>query len=124
MRRSRYVVPVIVVGAVLSGCGGGDDGGGGRTVSVTSGKVAVEARDIAFDITRIETPAGPLEITLDERGALAHTLVIDGVADFKLAVDGDPSDSATVDLEAGEYTYYCDIPGHRGQGMEGTIVVE
>ena len=29
-----------------------------------------------------------------------------------------------VTLEPGEYTFYCDIGGHRQQGMEGKIVVE
>jgi plastocyanin len=124
MRRSRYVVPVILLGTALTGCGGDDDGGGGRAVSVTTGQVTVEARDIAFDVTRIETAPGPLEVTLDEVGALAHTFVIEGIDDFKLAVNGEPTDTGTVELEAGEYEYYCDIPGHRGQGMEGTIVVE
>lgn len=125
MRRSRFAVPLVVlVAAGLAACGGDDDGGGGRTVSATSGRVTVEARDIAFDVTRIEAPAGPLEVTLEQTGALQHTFVIDGVDDFKLAVDGDATDTGTVELEAGEYDYYCDIAGHRGQGMEGTLVVE
>ena len=34
------------------------------------------------------------------------------------------TDTGTYPLEAGEYDFFCDIPGHRGQGMEGTIVVK
>ena len=30
----------------------------------------------------------------------------------------------SVDLEAGEYTYYCPVGSHRQQGMEGTLTVQ
>lgn len=28
-----------------------------------------------------------------------------------------------VDLAAGNYVFFCDVPSHRGLGMEGTITV-
>ena len=55
-----------------------------------------------------------------------HTLVFDGAfPGFMLEVSGG-GDTSTgkVDLKPGKYTFYCNITGHRAQGMEGTITVK
>jgi plastocyanin len=92
---------------------------GGGAASVT-----IEAHDIYFTPKSISAPAGKLNIDYVEKGSQQHTLVIDGVSGFKLQVGpGAKSATGTVDLKAGDYTYYCTIPGHRAQGMQGTITV-
>ncbi len=127
MRPSRLVVAGSLLAAavlVLTGCGGGGGGGGG-TAEVTNGKVDVAGNEYSFDPKRIETTAGSLEITLEEDGDEEHTLLIEGVDDFKLTVNSSTkTETGTAELEAGEYAFYCDIGNHRGNGMEGVIVVE
>ena len=130
-RRLVILIMAVAVAVSVSACGGDDDdddGGGGEAVEVTNGQVTVEARDTVFSVERIRTAAGALEVTLVEEGNLEHTFVVEDAEgerlDPKLAVNGDPEDTGSFDLAAGEYEFYCDIPGHRGQGMEGTITVE
>ena len=122
----------VALATTVTACGGDDDdddgGGGGGTVEVTNGQITVEARDTAFNVESIVTAPGALEVTLVEEGNLEHTFVVEDPEgerlDPKLAVNGDPEATGSFDLTAGEYVFYCDIPGHRGQGMEGTITVE
>jgi plastocyanin len=131
MRRRRRLVPLTLVAAsslVLLGACGGDDGGG-ETVTATDGRVTVEAEDTAFDVDEISAAPGTLEVTLVERGNLDHTFLVEDdegdLLDGKLTVTNDEEeDVGTFELEAGEYEYFCDIPGHRQQGMEGRLVVE
>ena len=119
---------VLAVGAVLalSACGGGDDddaAGDTGDTGADGGDTGEElvfrsTNDLKFDPTAATTTAGAVHIVHDNEGSTPHTFVIDGV-DFKLADD----DEGDVDLAEGEYVFYCDVPGHRDAGMEGTITV-
>jgi plastocyanin len=126
--RAAAAVLVTLAGLLAAGCGGGGGGGGSNSVTVTApagggpAPVTVEAHDVFFSPKTINAPAGKLEIHYVEQGSQQHTLVIEGVSGFKLDVGpGNKSATGTVDLKAGTYTFYCTIPGHRAQGMQGSI---
>jgi plastocyanin len=126
VRRSSIAAVVIVsLGLVLAACGGDDDDSGGdagKTVDVTNGRVTVVGRDTVYDIERIETPPGNLQVTLENDGVQQHTFTVD---DPKVRILASPNqtETGTVEgLEEGTYEYYCDIPGHRAT-MHGTLVV-
>jgi plastocyanin len=126
MRRwlSLILGPVAVLAVLLVGCGGDDDtsspdGGEGSEDAVT-----VVAEDIGFAEDAYESGAGTVAFEYRNEGALLHTLVIEGIDDFELEVPGSgDEDAGTVELEAGSYTLFCDVAGHREAGMEATLEV-
>ncbi|GAB4476146.1 MAG: hypothetical protein Kow00124_17930 [Anaerolineae bacterium] len=70
-------------------------------------------------------PGDVVQITLINGDAIMHDLTIDefGVKTPELtALDEQAAITFTV-TEAGEYVYYCSVPGHRQAGMWGTLVV-
>jgi plastocyanin len=87
--------------------------------------VTIKAGDLYLEPPETTVPPGPITFTFVDEGAQAHTLVIEGIAGFKLEVasKGD-SDTGNVALEPGRYTLYCDVPGHRDAGMVSTLVVQ
>lgn len=127
------LVVVVVVGAGLLSLGPSLEHGEGEahgyvepegpadyTVEVEAGP-GLAFNGVAFT-ERYETGPGITEIRyVGERG---HTLVFTdpALAGFKLDTDG-VKPKGKVDLQAGEYTIYCDVLGHRAGGMEATFVV-
>jgi plastocyanin len=122
-RRLVLVVPVALAALALAACGssGGSKSGASRTA--TDGKVTVAAFDsLKFDVKTINASPGPLTITLDNKGAIEHTLKIDGT-DLELKADGGKSATGTVTLKSGTYDFECTVPGHASAGMKGKVVV-
>ena len=129
-KRLTWFGALVVAGAVLAGCGGDDDGGGGGGDGLSTGSgghgdtVTVVAQDsLRFDRDEYTASAGEVTIEYETSGSLTHTLLIDGVDDFKLTVtsSGD-TDEGSVELEPGDYRIFCDIPGH--ESMVATLTVE
>lgn len=134
MPKIRAAAALACVGCfalVVTACGGSGSGGGtAKSVTITAPSgggtptLTIEAHDVYLRPNQVTAPAGKLKIDYVEDGSQQHTLVIEDVKGFKLQVGpGAKNDSATVDLEPGEYSFYCDIPGHRAQGMSGTLTV-
>jgi cytochrome c oxidase subunit 2 len=129
-KRLTLIAALVIGAAVLAACGGDDDdGGGGDGLSSGPGDgggapVTVVAQDsLSFDRDDYTASAGEVTIDYENGGNLTHTLLIDGVDDFKLTVaaNGD-IDEGTAELEPGDYRIHCDIPGH--ESMEATLTVE
>lgn len=83
--------------------------------------------DLAYQQDSLEASAGEVTFEFENPAAIPHDFVIEDANDNELArtdVISDDSDSVTVDLQAGEFTFFCSVPGHREAGMEGPLTVD
>jgi uncharacterized cupredoxin-like copper-binding protein len=120
----RIVVVLAVAGLAIVGCGEDDEPETTGPTPAPQADLTVEAHDIDFDRDEYRLAPGEQRIAYVQEGETRHTLLVEDIDGFELEVDGSSSDVGTVDLEAGRYTFYCDVPGHRDAGMEADLVVE
>ena len=93
------------------------------------GEISVESGDLFFQNLEGTPVDGPIEVTLVNIGDAEHNVRIDNAAgdNVKVSALGGETNTGVLQLfgQPGglEYVYYCDIPGHRAAGMEGTLIV-
>jgi glucose/arabinose dehydrogenase/plastocyanin len=86
------------------------------------GEQTVNMVDLAFDPTELTIPAGTdVTITLVNNGALEHNFVIDALGVQSDTVSAGGTTTVTINAEAGDYEFYCGVPGHKEAGMVGTL---
>lgn len=152
MKKLVPLFALLLAAFALAACGGGDDsttgaeettppaqeeGSGSEGEKEAEGGSAGSGSTIDFEAD----PSGALEFTTDEATAKAgkdtlnftnsspvpHDVAIEDESGETIAQTptiAEGSDSATVELEPGTYTFYCSVPGHRQGGMEGTLTVK
>jgi plastocyanin len=122
--RARRTAALVTALVLLAGCGDDDTADQQAAPSGGEGVVTVVAEDVAFGAATYEADAGTVEVEYVNEGVIQHSLLIEGVDDFRLAVDsrGD-TDRGSVELEPGSYVLICDIPGHEQAGMVADLEV-
>jgi plastocyanin len=103
-----------------AGGGGGGDGGG-ETLTLT----ADPGGSIAWEPAELNAAAGSVTIELVNESDTPHAVEVEGngVEEESETITGSTTE-LTVDLEAGEYVFYCPVGQHRQGGMEGQLLVE
>jgi plastocyanin len=123
MRAPRTTLTLLAASLVLAACGGGGDDEGAADGGGDGGTITIEAGDLYFDPEEASASAGTVEFELVNVGAVEHDLVIEEAGDTEVVfTDAGETATGSIELEAGTYTYYCSIPGHRAT-MEGTLEV-
>jgi plastocyanin len=135
-RALPFVILLSALALGLAACGDNNEaattGGAGATTSGGGGggetlKIAADPGGaLKFDQTSLEASAGSVTIDFTNDSSLPHNVTLDGpgVEDEGTDTVTGSSTSVTLDLQPGEYTFYCSVDGHRAAGMEGKLVVK
>jgi plastocyanin len=132
-----WLVAILALATLMLGvaaCGGDEEGAaeepapaeavepaGGEATTV---QIAADPDGaLAYDQTALTAPAGTVTVEFTNEAALGHDFRIEEV-EAGTSVFAAGSESVTVELEPGEYTFFCSVPGHRSGGMEGKLIVE
>jgi plastocyanin len=106
----RGAVLIVLLAALVAGCGGS-----GESTPVATTEVEM-AKSYRFDPETIEIQAGET-VTWTNEDNFTHTVEVEGQGDHK--VDRGDSVSITFD-EPGTYDYVCTLHSH---DMRGTVIV-
>jgi plastocyanin len=100
---------------------------GGSAGSAAALDIEAASSGLAYASDTASAKAGKVTLDFTNPQPLTHDVAIEdssGKTIGKTELIAEGSDSATVNLKPGEYTYYCTVPGHREAGMEGTLTVK
>ncbi len=91
-----------------------------------SGAIAVTLAEFSIAPAAITVPAGHVTFNLTNSGKYPHNfgVMVNGTNMKSPNVAPGASATFALDLTAGTYDTLCDLPGHKGKGMVGTIVVQ
>ena len=140
MRWLTGLLAIVLALGILAGCGDDEDEGGGggastpeATEEAAGGGGGGEALtltadpggNISWEPGELSAPAGSVTIKLVNESEVPHAVEVEGngVEEESETVTAGETE-LTVDLEAGEYTFYCPVGQHQQNGMEGTLTVE
>ena len=92
------------------------------TVGTGNTTVQVGMFEYRFDLSQTTVPSGKVTFVITNKGSEVHNFDITGVKAGAFLTPGQ-SETWTVSLPAGAYTYLCDVPFHLDRGMTGQLTV-
>ena len=99
------------------------------TAKAKGGKLTIPADPggaLSYVFANAEAPAGQLEIDSPNESSVDHNIAVEGggVNEAGPVVKNGGVSKIDVDLQSGEYTFFCTVTGHRQAGMEGKLTVK
>ena len=103
------------------------EAGGGEPAVAENGEVEIESTaQLAYVTNVAEAEPGELKMTSPNPSGTPHNIALEGggVDEVGEVVQDGGVSEITATVKAGEYTFYCSVPGHREGGMEGQLTVK
>jgi uncharacterized cupredoxin-like copper-binding protein len=101
-------------------------GGGGAAQSVAVS--AVSGSGLAYQQKALSAKAGNVSFNFTNPQSLPHNFCLQTSSGQQLGCSGTEtggaSDTLSVNLKPGSYTFYCNVDSHEQAGMKGTLTVK
>ena len=99
---------------------------GGPTQSL---KLSADPTNIAYTTSSLSAKAGNVAINFtNPNSALAHDVCVQSSSGQQIGctpqITGSSATLQLPNLKAGNYTFFCSVPGHEAAGMKGTLTVK
>ena len=105
--------------------------GAGKPAVETGGKLAIPASptgQLAYVTNKATATPGPVTVEMPNTSGVSHNIAVqqgtNGAVLSASSFISKGSASIKVTLKPGTYTFFCQVPGHRQAGMEGTLTVK
>ena len=103
--------------------------GAGKPAVETGGVLEIDADptgQLAYVTNKATAKAGAVTIKMRNPASVPHNIAIEGAGATGNGpvVSGGGTSSFSATLKPGTYTFFCQVPGHRQAGMQGTITVK
>jgi plastocyanin len=105
--------------------------GSGKPAVEKAGKLQIPASptgQLAYVTSKAAASAGPVTIEMPNSSGVVHNIAVQqGTSGAVLGASSyiaKGTTSVKVTLKPGSYTFFCQVPGHRAAGMEGTLTVK
>jgi plastocyanin len=100
-----------------------------ETVSAQNGELEIPADPsgaLAYQAAAATAEAGALTLNSKNDSSIPHNIALEGAGldEQGPVVQGGDVSTVEVTVKAGEYTFYCSVPGHREGGMLGKLTVK
>lgn len=100
--------------------------GSGGPIAAKGGVLSIAADpggQLAYVSEQATAGPGELSVESPNESGVPHNIVIDDKGEGAVVQNGGVS-KFSASFTAGEYAFYCSVPGHREAGMEGTLTVK
>lgn len=99
------------------------EGGSGSSISIEANPEG----NLEFVQKSATAKAGNDTLEFTNESPVPHDVKIENSSGEEVGgteITSEGTESASVELKPGKYTFYCSVPGHREAGMEGTLTVK